>query len=218
MAEEGIGLTTYSGDTCLPECGGYVLRPTHHTQGRHLIVCTASELPLHIGQPPFNQGWYARPLIQKTAEYRVYVAAGKAAAVARKQVDDTSAVAWNHALGAEFVNVRWGDWPLDVVHRAIQAADLSKLFYAAVDVMVETGGTPWVIEVNSAGSLPPNDDGSPSYRCRSVAKAIGWHILNDQYDFLLTQDVVDGWRDVIHPGVWSRNSEPAPVFRSVRTA
>lgn len=175
----------------------YVVRPPHHSRGRNLTVIPSENL---LGRPG---EWYARPLIRKESEFRVYVLFGRVAAVAQKIVNDPTQVAWNHAVGAEFVNVRWSDWNLRLCDTALKAAALSGLEYAAVDVMVEDGTlTPWIIEVNSAGSLPPNEDGSPSYRARCVAECLGWHLTREDYSVMLPPVEVSNWRDVIHPAIW----------------
>lgn len=144
---------------------------------------------------------------------------GRVAAVAEKIPEDRDAVAWNHAHGVPFHNVRWGDWPLNVCDAALKAAALSELDYAAVDVMVEEGtGTPWIIEINSAGSLPRNEDRSPSYRARCVAKCLGYHLVSENYDhFPLPAYASSGWRDVIHPAIWSNHPANSVVFTSCRT-
>jgi glutathione synthase/RimK-type ligase-like ATP-grasp enzyme len=197
----------------------YVVRPTHHSQGRNLKVLTYQGVMSILSSG--RTSWYARRLVKKAAEYRVYVLFGKVASIARKVVTDETQVAWNHAVGAEFINVKWDEWPLYVSEKAIQAAKLSGLDYAAVDVMVEERtATPWIIEVNSAGSLPPNDDGTPSYRARCVADCLAWHIKRDDYEFRNITTMTSNWRDVIHPAVWSNhadNKEEMPEFRSVRS-
>lgn len=180
--------------------GLYVVRPERHSRGQNFEVETGYELARRLGQP----GWYARPLINKAAEYRVYTLFGRVAAVAQKaRPSDADQHAWNHALGCSFSNVRWSCWPVDVLAVAVKAAKLSGLHFAAVDVMVEEGTlTPYIIEINSAGSLPRNADRSPSYRARCVANVLAYHLHNEDYgDIDCGQG--DTWKDYIHPGVKS---------------
>ncbi len=213
LSEQGLGPTVITPGSIVPN-GQYVVRPNNHSRGQNFHLFT--------DPPSIPEGHYARPLIKKSAEYRVYVMFGKVAAVARKFVDDENAVAWNHALGAHFENVRWDNWPLKVCSRAVHAAHLSGLDYAAVDMMVEGETlTPWVIEINSAGSLPRNEDRTPSYRARCVAKALGWHLDRQDYEHF-DHSEYRGWRDAIHPGVWKNHSlnnmeEGRIEFRSVRS-
>ena len=102
--------------------GPVVVRPNRHAQGRNLfIVQTRDELQRVIDMPVMRDGWYASNLIDKAAEFRVYVVNGKVATVAEKTPDDPSAVAWNVAQGGRFDVVRWGNWPLEVCRVAIEA-------------------------------------------------------------------------------------------------
>lgn len=202
LSENGVGpnLITWNGTRRALQTDEteWVVRPLTHSRGRNFHVVSGTDLQTFPGQ------WYARPLIKKSAEYRVYVLFGKVAAVASKaRPEDPNQHAWNHALGCEFSNVRWDDWPLQTCHVAMQGARLSGLDYAAVDMMVEEEtGRSYVIEINSAGSLPRNSDRTPSYRARCVAKAIGWHLHQENYDHFYLDSRLDGWRDIIHPGVW----------------
>lgn len=212
LSDHGLGPKVFMPDSTLPPGDQYVLRPNNHSRGRNFDVVESG-----VVIPPNS---YARPLIDKSAEYRVYVMFGKVAAVAQKTVDDPSQPAWNHALGAVFSNVRWDNWDLAMCHRAVQAAALSGLDYAAVDMMVDQEGQSWVIEINSAGSLPRNEDRSPSYRARCVAKALYYHISEGTFEHWAAPDHFNGWRGAIHPGVYSvreTSEEQEPVFRSVRS-
>lgn len=178
----------------------FIHRPHRHSRGRCMTVFN------YVGLLPRLGEGYIRPLIDKEAEYRVYVVCGKAVSVARKTPpEDETQIAWNHALGCEFTNVRWDDWDTRMVGAAIAAARLSGLEYAAVDMMVERGtSVPYTIEINSAGSLPPNEDGTPSYRARCVARGLAWHIFNCDFT-LLSSNEGEGWRRYIHPVIWSRH-------------
>ena len=223
LSSSGIGPRVVSplDSSGLMETETYVVRPLRHSQGRHLSVLNHNSLTSLLSNTS-DTNWYARPLIKKVAEFRVYVLFGKVASVAQKLVTDTSQVAWNHAVGAEFVNVKWDEWNTEVCFRALIAANLSKLDYAAVDVMVEEHTlTPWIIEVNSAGSLPPNEDGTPSYRARCVADCLAWHMKELNFDHFTDDVGVEGWRRYIHPAVWSNHplngGNQVPLFVSTRS-
>ena len=101
-----------------------VLRPTRHAQGRNLFVVNSlDELLNVVHQRPraFSSGWYASELIDKIAEYRVYVVSGRVATVAQKTPDNPDAVAWNVAQGGRFDVVRWSQWPMKAVEVALEA-------------------------------------------------------------------------------------------------
>jgi len=182
----------------------WVVRPLTHSRGRNLEVVHASRwggLNLMAQEyPAFTGGWYARRLIDKEAEYRVYVMAGRVVSVAKKTPGNPEDVAWNVAQGGRFDVVRWGDWPLDVCEVAVRAAEYAEIDFCGVDVMVEKGtGTPYFIEANSAPSLPYLSDGSVSYRQKVMAKAFAYQGVD--YERLEAQQE-SGWQGYIHPALY----------------
>lgn len=178
-----------------------VVRPSHHSRGRNLWVVNNLQELVQVTEP-LGDEWYASELINKKAEYRVYVVQGRAVTVAEKHPDDPTQVAWNVAQGGEFKVVRWGDWHLPSVRVAIEAMRVAKLDFGGVDVMVDHDGVPYVIEINSAPSLPFLSDGSVSYRQKCMAKAF-MYIYDNGKDWIEPTDG-EGWRDYIHPAIWSR--------------
>lgn len=183
--------------------GPLVLRPTTHAQGRNLYVVDDMEaLSEVVCQNPrvFSRGWYASELIDKVAEYRVYVVSGRVATVAKKTPDDPTAVAWNVAQGGRFDVVRWGSWPLEVIRVALEAFKYSGLDFSGVDVMVDSAGRPYVIELNSAPSLPLLSDGSISYRQKCMAKCFKYILDNGKEHFDPITNY-NSWSGVIHPAI-----------------
>jgi hypothetical protein len=154
-----------------------VVRPPTHSQGRNLWVAHTPEELLRVWHP----GYYIRPLINKVAEYRVFVLNGKVITVARKVPDDPTQVAWNVSQGGRFENVRWGAWPLSVCDVAIKAVTLSGLDYSGVDVMTDEEDNAYVVELNSAPAIPLLPDGGVSYRQKLHVKAILWELSQLHY-------------------------------------
>jgi len=182
----------------------WVVRPHQHSQGRNLEVLTQSQLSTRLAQGSLN-GHYARPLIEKKAEYRVYVVNGRVVNVAQKTPGDPSSVAWNVAQGGRFDNLRWGDWPMKVVDLACRVFPHTGLNITGIDIMVDHDDEAWFIEANSAPSLPFNSDGSTTYRQECIAKAI-------HYTLTVNKDMIDaetnnGWRGYVHPAIWSTTRE-----------
>lgn len=172
----------------------YVVRPARHAQGRNLLV--ACNDTINSGISAIYEGGYVSRLIDKVAEYRVFVCQGRAVWVANKTPGNPDQVAWNVAQGGSFDNVRWGDWNIDVVVEAIKAAEISGTDFCGVDVMVDREGVPYILEVNSAPSQT-----SP-YRQQCVAKAFAYIIAKGKQHFpALDYDNVEDWKDVIHPAV-----------------
>lgn len=172
----------------------YVLRPATHAQGRHLYHGNSEEVCRQIRQRGLEGGYVSR-LINKTAEYRVFVCQGRAVWVARKTPGNPNDVAWNVARGGRFDNVAWGDWPLRVVKEAIKAHAVSNLDFSGVDVMTDAEGVPYVLELNSAPSQT-----SP-YRQQCVAKAFDWIVNHNSKDVIPLIQERGGYKKFIHPAL-----------------
>lgn len=187
----------------------YIIRPRFHSRGRNIHTIPFRQVSsFQPTSASWRQGWYARPLINKSAEFRVYVMFGRIVSIAQKIPTNPDAVAWNHSLGSVFQNVRWDGWTPEVCLVALHASSMSLLDYAAVDVMVEEGtNRAYIIEINSAGSLPPNEDGTPTYRAQCVAKALAYHLDIESYSHFEEVNVFNNWRDVIHPAIWDNHPQ-----------
>lgn len=170
-----------------------VARPAKHAQGRNLLVGTYQQW---ARAAPFMDG-YVSHLINKVAEYRVFVCQGRVVWVAQKKPGNPDQVAWNVAQGGEFSNVRWGEWHMPSCRAAILAALLSKTDFCGVDVMVDADGEPYVLEVNSAPSQT-----SP-YRQACVAKAFDYMIRTGKE--VIPCEQFKKWRDVAHPALLPDN-------------
>lgn len=181
----------------------WIARPSHHAQGRKIVTFNKytpnGEVAAHINR--LGYGWYASRLIPKDREFRIYIVRGRVVAVAEKIVEDTTKVAWNHALGSTFVNVRYSDWPLAACVEAVKAFNVSGLDFGGVDVIQqnsspERGETPYVLEINSAPSL------TSRYRQECFSKAFTWLIEGKEVPEVKL-DRVRGWRRLVHPAISS---------------
>lgn len=173
-----------------------VIRPSAHHQGRHLYVCPG---PIQAAQAiaactAVSGGWYGAALIEKDAEFRVFVVSGRVVCVARKYPADEKTVAWNVAQGGRFENVRWDDWPLKAVRISLEAFALSELDFGGVDIMVK-GDAAFVLEINSAPSLT-----SP-YRQRCFAKAFDYIVEHGKQPIPLIEKR-GGYSKFIHPAIY----------------
>lgn len=174
-----------------------VVRPRTHHQGRRLWVCQ-DRPSLRAAISRCAEDFYASELINKTAEYRVFVVSGRVACVARKFPANPDAVAWNVYQGGRFENVRWDDWPLPVIKVAVRAFLLSGLDFGGVDIMV-LGPKAYVLEINSAPSLT-----SP-YRQRCFTKAFDWIVQKGKG--FLPLGTRENYRKYIHPAIIERISD-----------
>lgn len=174
----------------------YVLRPRQHAQGRNLCVAsTLGEMADFVNQ---HQDVYISELVNKVAEFRVFVCQNRAVWVAQKTPGNPEDVAWNVARGGRFDNVSWSNWNTKVLDAALRAAKVSKTDFCGVDVMVDAEGNPFVLEVNSAPSQT-----SP-YRQACVAKAFDYIVENGKQHFEdVTWSAQKTWKSYIHPAVRS---------------
>jgi hypothetical protein len=172
-----------------------VVRPRRHAQGRNLRVVESLD--------QFTddwEDWYARPLVNKENEYRVYIVSGGITGVVRKVPDNPEHVAWNHCQGGHFENVRWGSWPLKVCEAALRIFKRTELDFSGIDIMEDTDGNAWFLEANSAPTMPPNSDGNPSYTQRCFGKALSYTIITGERSIEGNANRTS-WRDYIHPAV-----------------
>lgn len=169
----------------------WVARPPTHSQGRNLFVGSFNDCQ----ETCHNWGGgYISRLINKVAEFRVFVIQNKVGWVARKTPGNPEEIAWNVARGGRFDNVRWGQWPMESVKAALHAAQLSGTDFCGVDVMEDAEGRPYILEINSAPSLT-----SP-YRQECTSKCFDYIVLNGK-EPLNNEVIIRGWRDVIHPAI-----------------
>ena len=72
--------------------------------------------------------------------------------------------------------------------------------------MRDEDGRYYVIEINSAPSLPNLTNGDFSYRQRMMAKAFDWMVREEEVPPVLDEP---NWRSYIHPAIWPRRDEDA---------
>lgn len=173
-----------------------IVRPRTHSRGRDLHVCRTPH-ELVVATHHCGPSWYASPLINKVAEYRVFVVSGRVICVAQKTPGNPDDVAWNVAKGGRFDNVSWDRWPLKAVRTSVEAFNLSALDFGGVDVMIAEDGSCSVLEINSAPSLT-----SP-YRQECMAKALDY-IIDNGKDRLPLIEARGGYKKFIHPAVCDR--------------
>lgn len=170
-----------------------VVRPQHHEQGEHLYYCE-NAVQLRRAWNRCGPLGYISAYIPKVAEYRVFVVSGRAICVAMKTPDDPKAIAWNHADGALFRNVRFCEWPLKSVKASIEAMKLSGLDFGAVDVMVDRDGRPYILEINTAPAL------ESEYRQTCFAKAFDYIVRHGKAVIPLV-DKKAGYLKFVHPAI-----------------
>lgn len=176
-----------------------IVRGEHHSQGRQFHVCNNErELARACARHP---RYYISEMINKSAEYRVFCIQGRVAAVAQKTPGNPNAIAWNVAQGGRFDHVRFNDWPLQAVRKSVEAFNLSELDFGGVDVMVDQQGNSYIIEINSAPSLPLKQDGTPTHRQECMAKCFDYIFDHDTKDRIPMTTERGGYLKFIHPAI-----------------
>ncbi len=171
-----------------------IVRKSKHAQGKDLDVVNSITDLLAACSKYGSGNFYISDVIDKVAEYRVFVVQGRAVAVARKTPSNPDDIAWNVAKGGKFENVRWSEWPLKAVKQSIQAFKLSGLDFGGVDVMLDAEGNSYILEINSAPSLT-----SP-YRQQCMAKALDYMVEKGKDTIELIPEL-GGYTKFIHPAV-----------------
>lgn len=172
-----------------------IIRPRNHHQGRNLIHATTEDAVIRgVRGERYRDGYYISRVFNKTREYRVFIAQGRAICVASKTPGNPRDIAWNVAQGGRFDNVRWDDWDLGAVRRAIEAFALSGLDFGGVDIMADDNRNYCVLEINSAPSLT-----SP-YRQDCFTKVFDY-IVEHGKDTIPLMRERGGYTKFIHPAI-----------------
>ena len=193
--------------TCLAEAkkllefGPVFIRPRKHSQGKKYAL-TSKESFIEEAFNKIGDGSYATTYLDKKSEFRVFVCQGRVVWVANKIPENPEDVVWNVAQGGVFENVSWGNWNLEVTRAAVEAVRVAGLDFGGVDLVVDTKGSVWIIEINSAPSQT-----SP-YRQSCTAKAFDYICENGKETMKLNNNYSpDNWRHFIHPAIWTKGKE-----------
>jgi glutathione synthase/RimK-type ligase-like ATP-grasp enzyme len=127
-----------------------IVRPLTHERSIGIHLCkTLPELQKAIAACGGEGQYYISDFIPKTKEYRVFVAQGRAFMVFEKKPANKGEVSWGCVEEGALKYIKWSEWPEFVVKNAIDAFNLSKLDFGAVDVM-ELNGKAYFLEINTA--------------------------------------------------------------------
>lgn len=179
-----------------------IVRKSTHHQGRHYHVCYDHDELQTTCNLYDDDGYYISELINKVAEYRVFVVQGRVACVAAKlpkgDYKPTAEEPWNVDTGNfAFDVVAWDNWHLQAVRKSIEAFNLSGLDFGGVDVIIDEEGKSYILEINSAPSL------TSSYRQDCMSKCLNYMIDLGKETIPLIE-ARGGYRKFIHPAVCER--------------
>jgi RimK family alpha-L-glutamate ligase len=122
-----------------------VIKPLFGSQGQGVRLVESKKLPLPMDM--FVDGvFYMQKLIEATHDYRVFIVNNQVVASMKRTGDS-----WLHnvAQGARCENIMNKSAEKDVLAIALQAALALDISYCGVDVIRNTTGQLFVIEVNS---------------------------------------------------------------------
>lgn len=180
----------------IPVAGKVVLRRRKHYAGHHFYVCNGrAEVATLLRKKPrtFRAGWYASQLIDKDAEYRVFILQGRALSVSRKYPGNPQQVAWNVGVGGRVAMIERAEWPIPVVQKAIEAAKRLSLDWSAVDLCTH-GESIYVLEANTSPGVT-TDRGR--VRLAKVFAWVGQNPTPEPY-------IGNGRKGLLHPSLKTR--------------
>lgn len=169
-----------------------LVRPAKHSRSQGMHVCTdLSELVKAMQE--IDGDYYISELVSKKREFRVFCAQNRVAWVIEKLPKNKDDVSWGCVEQGDFKYVSWTDWPLEVLSVALRATGLSGLHFGAVDVIMDSDGHSYVLEINTAPHLSP-------YYMKTIAKVFKSMIAGETDISLGDYDPKD-WKSMIHPAV-----------------
>lgn len=181
-----------------------VIRPRRHKAGAHFHIVRETSDILRATRR-CGSGWYASRLITKQREFRVFMVQGRVAAVSERfprTEDDgnTSAIAWNLALGGRLINIARPDWPVGVLKASITAMERLDLGFGAVDACIDTAGQTFIFEVNCSPAL------RNKFTIKQLAKALAF-----TGDVSPVKTGAKKAKSFVHPAVLPREEAAIPA-------
>jgi len=177
-----------------------IVRPCYHHAGSKFFVCyTLAKLARAIKR--CRPGWYASEIIDKAAEYRVFILHGRVVVVSQRFPANPGDMAWNLAMGGRLVNVKYKEWPIAACQVALQGAARLGLDWAAMDVCLgtrqlapmATEPRPWVFEANTAPGL------RNPHTMKQIVKGLLW--LEDHKPPKPAPPEETRWQRLLHPAL-----------------
>jgi carbamoylphosphate synthase large subunit len=178
-----------------------VVRPVNHSQGKQFYYCEnivdATQAINKITS--LGKAYYISEFIPKVKEYGVFVFNNRVTSMIEKVPKNEAAkeaYAWNVAQGSHtFENVNWDNWHIPSCLESLRAVQELGLDFGRVDVIVDSNGKVYVLEVNSAHSL------TSDYRQEVFAKCLDYYVGNGPVKEELKFDNIKSYKSIIHPAL-----------------
>jgi glutathione synthase/RimK-type ligase-like ATP-grasp enzyme len=134
-----------------------IVRPKKHQGGEKFFYCSSyqdiAKVRDKIATDMNGSNIYISSYINKSEEYRVHVAHGKALAVQEKyklnHKENDQSKSWNRKNGFHFRVMKWNDVPKGLCPLATHAVEALELDFGAVDIILEDKKF-YVLEINTA--------------------------------------------------------------------
>ena len=187
--------------TELPQSYPVVVRPTNHSQGRRFYYCeNLAEVHNAIDKiETLGKSYYISEYIKKEREFGVFVFNNRVTSMIEKvpkNEEAKEALAWNVAQGTHvFENVNWDNWNIAVAKLGIKALEAIGLDFGRVDIIVDSNGSAYILEVNSAHSL------TSEYRQEVFAKCLDYYVENGPVKEEIKWDNISTYKSIIHPAL-----------------
>lgn len=167
-----------------------IVRPQFHSRSENLFFCEDKK-SLDKALEKCGNDYYISEYIKKEKEYRVFVAQGRPFIVAEKNHKNKTDISWGCVDEGTLDYIEWESWPLEIVKVATESFNLSKLHFAAVDVMVKDGKA-YFLECNTAPEVW-------KYYGQCFGRVFTWMIKNHSKRI----PIVDykNWKNCIHPAM-----------------
>lgn len=181
------------GEEAISEGGLVIVRPKNHIRGMDMHLCKSFP-EVWKASKKFPDGYYISTYIKKVKEYRAFVVSGRMLGVCQKIPVDPAAVSWGCAdeEGGAFKYVGWSSWNLDLVKLSLKGQEKMGIDFAAVDIIEDAAGKFYLLELNSAPSMP-------DYWAECFSKAFDYIILKGKEFIPVGSDGT--WRSYIHPSL-----------------
>lgn len=169
-----------------------IVRPQVHQRSENLYFCrTLDEVSEACND--INGPLYISEYIEKQKEYRAFVANGRVMIMAEKVPVDRDAITWGCVEDGELEYIAWSEWLPEVAQCAIESFNLSKLDFAAIDIMWKDGKA-YFLEANTAPEVW-------RYYGECFAKVFTYMTTGDKgRDRIPVKDYTN-WKHYIHPAI-----------------
>ncbi len=139
---------------------GVIVRPTKHARGKDFhVVNTWGDLSSITNE---LKPCYIQERVNVSKEYRITFLQGKIVQVVEREIKAGVVQPMNRN---NVNNIRWGEWPLQIIEQVLPVIQDRKDMFGAMDVLVDAEGVAYCAEINTAPEVYP-------YSATCIAKVV----------------------------------------------